>query len=215
MPGQVNMPVRCVIFDCDGTLVDSEPLVSEVMVEMAGEHGLALDLEASLRLFAGRKLDAGLAELESREDYRFPESFVPEFRARSAQRLADGVQAMPYVDDALEQLHLPRCVASSAPRAKTELNLSVTGLDRHFETVFSAYEINSWKPEPDLFLVAASHFGFAPQNCVVVEDSDYGIAAGLGAGMQVITYRRPDVHGEGLRNIDSYTEFLPLLASLD
>ncbi|MDH3712502.1 MAG: HAD family hydrolase [Gammaproteobacteria bacterium] len=209
------MPVRCVIFDCDGTLVDSEPLASEVMVEMVGEHGLALDLESSLRMFAGRKLDEGLAELESREGCRFPESFVPEFRARSAQRLADAVQAMPHVDETLERLDLPRCVASSAPRAKTELNLSVTGLDRHFETVFSAYEINSWKPEPDLFLVAASHLGFAPRDCVVVEDSDHGIAAGLAAGMQVITYRRSDVHGEGLSNIDSYWEFLPLLADLD
>ena len=85
------MTRRLIIFDCDGTLVDSEPLVSEVMVEMVGEHGLALDLQTSLRMFAGRKLDEGLAELENREDYRFPESFVPEFRARSAQRLADAV----------------------------------------------------------------------------------------------------------------------------
>jgi len=209
------MPARCVIFDCDGTLVDSEPLVSEVMVEMVREHGLTFDLETSLRMFAGRKLDEGLAELEGLADYRFPETFVPEFRARSAQRLSDAVQAMPHVDEALERLHLPRCVASSAPRAKTELNLSVTGLNRHFEAVFSAYEINSWKPAPDLFLVAASHLGFAPPDCVVVEDSDHGIEAGVAAGMQVITYRRPDAHGDGLHNIDSYQDFLPLLASLN
>lgn len=209
------MPARCVIFDCDGTLVDSEPLVNEVMVEMVREHGLTFDLETSLRMFAGRKLDEGLVELEGLADYRFPETFVSEFRARSAQRLSDSVQAMPHVDEALEQLHLPRCVASSAPRAKTELNLLVTGLNRHFEAVFSAYEINSWKPAPDLFLVAASHFGFAPPDCVVVEDSDHGIAAGLAAGMQVITYRRQDVRGEGLHNIDSYRDFLPLLATLN
>ncbi len=209
------MPLRCVIFDCDGTLVDSEPLVNEVLVEMAGEHGIELDLSDSLRMFAGRKLDEGLAELEDLADYRFPDAFVPEFRARSAQRLASDVQAMPHVDETLEQLHLPRCVASSAPRAKTELNLAVTGLDRHFDAVFSAYEINSWKPEPDLFLVAAAHHSAAPHECVVVEDSDHGIAAGLAAGMQVITYRRPDVSGDNLRNIDSYREFLTVLADLE
>ena len=209
------MPLQCVIFDCDGTLVDSEPLVNEVLVEMVGEHGIELDLPTSLSIFAGRKLDDGLAELVGLADYRFPDDFVPEFRARSAQRLASDVQAMPHVDEVLEQLHLPRCVASSAPRAKTELNLSVTGLDRHFDTVFSAYEINSWKPEPDLFLIAASHHGVAPEDCVVVEDSDHGITAGLAAGMQVITYRRPDVDGDNLLNIDSYKDFLTVLAALE
>lgn len=209
------MPLKCVIFDCDGTLVDSEPLVNAVLVEMVGEHGIELDLPTSLRMFAGRKLDDGLAELEKLAEYRFPDDFVPEFRARSAKRLASDVQAMPYVDEVLEQLHLPRCVASSAPRAKTELNLSVTGLDRHFDTVFSAYEINSWKPEPDLFLVAASHHGVGPQDCVVVEDSDHGITAGLAAGMQVIAYRRPDVDGENVHNMDSYQDFLTVLAALE
>lgn len=209
------MSVKCVIFDCDGTLVDSEPLVNEVLVEMVREHGLQFDLDTSLKMFAGRRLDAGLAELEGLADYRFPNDFVPEFRARSAERLARDVRAMPHVDEVLEQLQLPRCVASSAPRAKTELNLSVTGLDRHFEVLFSAYEINSWKPDPDLFLMAAAHCGFTPDECLVVEDSDHGIAAGRAAGMLVITYRRSDVSGEGLYNIDSYREFLPLLRELE
>ena len=86
----------------------------------------------------------------------------------------------------------PFCVASNAPQAKIAINLSVTGLDQFFsaDRTFSAYDINVWKPQPDLFLHVAKKLGVDPANCVVVEDSLAGIDAGLAAGMQVIGYAK-------------------------
>lgn len=86
----------------------------------------------------------------------------------------------------IESITTPFCVASSGPRSKIETSLRTTGLLPHFvDTIFSAYELNSWKPNPDLFLHAADHFDIAPENCVVVEDSYPGVQAGLAANMQV------------------------------
>jgi beta-phosphoglucomutase-like phosphatase (HAD superfamily) len=84
-------------------------------------------------------------------------------------------------------MQVPFCVASSGPRTKIEENLRTTNLYPHFvDKIFSAYEVNSWKPDPGLFLAAANHFGVAPKDCVVVEDSFVGVGAGIAANMTVL-----------------------------
>ena len=100
-----------------------------------------------------------------------------------------GQQLQP-VEGALrlvESMQVPFCVASSGPRTKIEENLRTTNLYPHFaDRIFSAYEVKSWKPDPGLFLAAASHFGVAPEDCVVIEDSFVGVSAGIAANMTVL-----------------------------
>ena len=181
------MTIGAVIFDCDGTLVDSEPLAALVFAEALGELGVELSAEAALAAFRGRRMAACLEHAEGLLGRPLPPAFEPALRARTAALFETRLQVIEGAAALLERLHLPFCVASNAPRAKTELSLRLTGL-RHFfgERVFSAYEVGSWKPDPGLFLHAAAALDCPPGRCLVVEDSEAGVTAGLAAGMRVV-----------------------------
>ena len=185
--------MKAIIFDCDGTLVDSETLSTEVLVEAVGEHGLQLTVPEALAAFRGGKMADCIAELEVRLGRPLPATFVPDFRARSARAFRSRLRA---IDGALElvrslsTLPLPFCVASSGPMEKMELSLSLTGLLPFFEgRIFSSYDVGVWKPDPGLFLHAADALGVAPGDCAVIEDSLPGMLAGLAAGMTVFAFQ--------------------------
>lgn len=176
-----------VIFDCDGVLVDSEPLGNAVFTECLTEFGIKLSVEESTRRFRGMKLATCLEILEGETSIRLPDTFESDLRARMSE--AFGVHLQP-VDGALrlvESLRVPFCVASSGPRNKIEENLRTTGLYPHFDgKVYSSYDIASWKPDPGLFLHAAKDFDVVPEDCIVIEDSAVGVRAGKRANMQVL-----------------------------
>jgi len=179
-----------IIFDCDGTLVDSEVLGNEVLVAVVGEHGLELSAEEALQVFRGGKMAECVAELERRLGLPLPDSFVPELRRRTAEVFKTSLQAVPGALDLVRAVTGAKCVASSGPRAKIELSLAVTGLLPHFgDHIFSSYEVGIWKPAPGLFLHAARAMGFVPEDCAVVEDSMPGFEAGLAAGMRVFAFQ--------------------------
>lgn len=183
------MTCKLVIFDCDGVLVDSEPLSAAVACEMLAERGLHLDLTEALERFNGRKVAQWLAELEPVLGQPVGEDFIPEFRRRSAAKFRAHLMPVAGIRELLEGLSIPYCLASSGPLSKIDLTLSLTGLREFFEgRIFSGYELGSWKPEPDLFLHAARTFATAPSDCAVIEDSRAGVQAGLAAGMQVYHY---------------------------
>ena len=178
--------MRAVIFDCDGTLVDSETLGNEVLAECVAEVGLVLTPEEALRRFRGRKMADCVAEIEALLGRALPPSFVPELRRRMAAAFRARLRPAPGALELVRALRLPIGVASSGPREKIELSLAVTGLLPYFEgRVFSSYEVGSWKPDPGLFLHAARALGAVPEDCAVVEDSVPGFVAGLAAGMTV------------------------------
>jgi len=158
--------IDAVIFDCDGTLVDSEPITVKVLVDHVREFGLELEYE----------------------------DFVEEYRRRQELELRKSVElipgAMELVAAVQKSTALKYCVASNAPRRKINLNLEVTGLDKFFAEpqIFSAYDIRIWKPDPALFLHAAERIEIAANRCLVLEDSLAGIQAGIAAGMQTIGY---------------------------
>jgi HAD superfamily hydrolase (TIGR01509 family) len=184
------VPVETVLFDCDGTLVDSETLTMEVLVEYAAEHGVTLDLAETLAAFAGGTMADVVRDLERRRGAALPEHFVPEFRRRQARAFRARLRPMDGARALLEAIRLPCCVVSSGPREKIELSLGLTGLRRFFDgRIFSSYEVGTWKPEPGIFLHAAERQGVAPGACAVVEDSLPGIRAGRAAGMRVFAYR--------------------------
>jgi len=185
--------MKAIIFDCDGTLVDSEVLANEVLVEAVAEHGLVLTLAEAISTFRGGKMADCIAHLEARLGTRLPDGFVPELRSRTADAFRTRLRA---IAGALELVQWLRerswrmCVASSGPAEKIKLSLSLTGLWPFFEgRVFSSYEVGAWKPDPGLFLYAAQAMGVAPDECAVVEASLPGIRAGLAAGMKVFAFQ--------------------------
>ncbi|MEC5385024.1 HAD-IA family hydrolase [Uliginosibacterium sp. H3] len=180
----------CVIFDLDGTLVDSEGLCNQAYLDLLPQlagHGITLD-ELVLR-FRGRKMALIVSELEQILGTTLHSDFVPEYRQHVAHLFSTCLQPMPGVPEMLAQLRSPFCIASSGPLAKIRDALTVTGLLHFFEgRIFSAYEVGSWKPDPGLFLHAAQAMGTEPGRCVVVEDSPVGVEAAQAAGMFALQY---------------------------
>lgn len=178
--------MRAVIFDCDGTLVDSESLGGRVMSECLLDLGVQLSAEEAVTRFRGAKLADCMVIIEQLFAVRLPENFVTDFRARLAHCFDNELQAMPGALEVLQALRLPCCVASSGPLAKMEQSLGLTGLRSFFGVhVYSSYEVGVWKPDPGLFLHAARQLGVSPEHCAVVEDSTLGVSAGQAAGMRV------------------------------
>jgi HAD superfamily hydrolase (TIGR01509 family) len=183
-------PIDAVIFDCDGTLVDSEPLLLEVMVAEAVKLGMSPAISHDVAAIEGQSMASSLRMLEARLGRPLPADFLATLRAEMAIVFRARLKEMPGAHAMLQCLSLPFCVASNGPRAKIELVLEVAGMLPLFAgRIFSADEVGSYKPEPDLFLHAAAQLGARPERCVVVEDSLAGIRAGLAAGMQVYAYR--------------------------
>jgi HAD superfamily hydrolase (TIGR01509 family) len=184
--------IEAVIFDCDGTLVDSEVLGHEILVEVLAEFGVVVPLtDALVARFRGRKLHDCLAEIQAELEHKLPEEdFIRRFRQRMAEVFPVRLRAIDGALDLVRSLRHPFCVASSGPREKIEMSLSLTGLLPFFKNqIFSSYEVGVWKPNPGLFLHAAKTLGVEPHRCAVVEDSIPGIQAGLAAGMTVFAFQ--------------------------
>jgi HAD superfamily hydrolase (TIGR01509 family) len=181
------MPIDAVIFDCDGTLVDSLPLVAQVLREHLVSLGLGASVDHAATLFGSGRLDDSVAALARLIGRDLPLDFVPALLRRRDDAVRRHLRAIAGALDLVSALPLPIAVASNAPLPQTRLSLEVTGLLPYFgANVFSAHDVGSWKPDPGLFLHAASALGVEPSRCVVVEDSALGVAAGLAAGMTVL-----------------------------
>jgi len=181
--------IGLIIFDCDGVLVDSEPLATRVLVRMANRLELNLTEEEALPLFRGGKMADCVAEIERRLGKSVPDSFVPDVRRRMAEAFRRELRLVDGIEDVLDSLTIPVCVASSGPTEKIRLSLEITGLLPRFgHAIFSAYEVGVWKPDPGLFLHAALRMGVSPDACAVVEDSVPGVRAGVAAGMLVFGF---------------------------
>lgn len=178
-----------VIFDCDGVLVDSEPLANRILVEMLNEAGFPLTLDQSHRELNGLSLASCWKLIEARFGRPLPPDFETRLQARTFAALAESVEAVPGVRTAIESLRLPVCVASSGEPEKMRITLGRTGLLPYFEgRMFSAREVARGKPHPDLFLLAAARMGVAPARAVVVEDAVPGVKGARAAGMRVLAY---------------------------
>ena len=178
--------IDAVLFDCDGVLVDSERVAAECIVEFAARYGARFGIEEALARFTGARMADNLRDIEERGKCRLPDDFEDELRAHMATEFESRIEPMEGAATLVDSLELPYCVVSNGPRSKMEVTLRVAGLLEHFAgRIVSAYEVGVWKPDPGLFLHAARMLGTPPERCAVVEDSDYGIAAGVAAGMQV------------------------------
>jgi HAD superfamily hydrolase (TIGR01509 family) len=187
----VTNAIQALIFDCDGTLVDSEVPSMDVIHEQACALGLRFTREQAHQQFRGVRMAEVIAWIAA-QLAQVPDGFADDFarkvRAAQARRFAERLDVIPGAFELLGALQIPFCVATNGPREKVELTLGLTGLRRFFpQHIFSAYEIGVYKPDPGLFLHAARVLGVAPEHCAVVEDSLPGIEAGLASGMRVFS----------------------------
>lgn len=203
-----------IIFDCDGTLVDSEFLCNLALQQQLAELGIDSDAEALMALYRGVKLNVTLTSLASEFDISFPETFIPDYRLKVKHLFELHLKANEGVKALLSSLTIPFCVASSAPREKIKQALAVTGLAEFFkDNIFSSYDIDTWKPEPGIFLHAAKKMNADPARCFVVEDSLVGLQAANGAKMKCIYYAPTldDKHPLASIQIKHMSELMALL----
>lgn len=186
--------VTNIIFDCDGVLVDTERTMISVLLEMASEFGAEMELDQAVKSFSGRQILESIQVLENKAQHPFPVDFEKNFRKRAYDRFRQGVQPIPGVQKLLSRLDRPYCVASSGPKEKILLNLELTGLLSYFPLnhIFSSYDINSWKPDPGIFLHAAEVMGFDPAKTAVIEDSAAGVEAAIRGGFAVYAIAHED-----------------------
>lgn len=182
-------PVGLVIFDCDGVLVDSEPIAVRVNVAIGAELGWPLTEAEVVEQFVGRS-NASIGELVAAR-LGTDAAALWALRFDEAHRREVDVALTPVdgIAEALDEIELPTCVASSGSHEKMRHTLGRTGLYPRFAgRIFSASEVARGKPAPDLFLHAAARMGVPPSACVVVEDSRYGVQAARAAGMRSFGY---------------------------
>lgn len=183
------MDWNLIIFDCDGVLVDSEPLQNRVFYRMLGELGWDAGYEQTVRTFIGRSMADCLAIAERRLGRALPADFEARLQEETFATFDRELGPVPGVEQALDRIKTPVCVASSGSLTKMRKTLTLTGLLPRFEgQMFSATQVERGKPHPDLFLYAAREMGVSAAGCALIEDSNAGVQAGRAAGMTIFGY---------------------------
>ncbi len=214
------MKFEAVLFDCDGVLVDSEPITSSVLREMLGELGWHLSSQECMEMFVGKALKEEVVMIAQRTGRDVDSRWLTEFQQRRNVALLAQLTAIPHIHDAVHSIHAHHnariACASGADRFKVEMQLRKVGLMDYFEgRIFSGYETPRSKPYPDVYLAAAAALAVSPTRCAVVEDTVTGVTAGVAAGAVVFAYA-PNGDGAALRDAGAVEIFssmadLPLL----
>lgn len=197
----------------DGTLVQSEECASQALLEAIPDLQGSLD-ELTQR-YRGWRLAEVFVDIESRQPGCIPEDCLQRYREREAILAHSMITPSVGVESLLSQLRHRKCIASNASIEKTRRSLQICGLSHHFDSdIFSAYQVQAWKPDPALFLHAAAACRAEPEQCLVVEDSEVGLRAAQAAGIPAVFY---DPHGSdismtGVTRITALTDLLDLLA---
>lgn len=188
-PPRKEPNAELVIFDCDGVLVDSEPPANRAMTQALAEVGLEWSYEEVCRRFIGLSMARVVELVEHELRHPLPERWLEDLQRRTFEAFRRELTPVRGVEEVLDALDRPYCVASSGEFEKMRLTLGKTGLLARFEgRMFSATQVARGKPAPDLFLWAAERMETRPARCVVVEDSLPGVLAAQAAGMRVIGY---------------------------
>lgn len=187
------MRFEAILFDCDGVLVDSEPIVNRVLRDMLAERGWELTAEECWSIFVGKAVKDERARIEQHTGQPLTEDWLASFRTRRNAALEAELTVIANAQAAVHEIHARHdariACASGADRHKVELQLRKVGLLDYFAgRIFSGHEMPRSKPHPDVYLAAAAALAAPPQRCAVVEDTLPGVAAGVAAGATVFAY---------------------------
>lgn len=205
-----SQAVQCVIFDCDGVLVDSEILANRTALEMLRPYGFVMSPEEYGRLYAGKVEEDILRIVREEHGIDLPDNFNVQLRQAIDHRLDNDLQPISGMKEVIAAVALPRAVVSNSRLARVTASLQMAGLSDLFgEHVFAVDLVENPKPAPDLYLHAAQRLGVEPAACLVVEDSSSGVTAAHRAGMPVIGFLAashiPPGHAETLMQAGAYT----------
>lgn len=182
---------KLIIFDCDGTLVDSESIANVVSAQMLTDFGYPITREEEAKKFIGLS-DKQVIETIIKEggpclSYAQLEEIQNEIM-KAYPRMLKPLMLPFLLSEKIKKHDI--CVASSSPRSRVLLSLEVTGQKRFFQEkhIFTQEKVTNTKPSPDLFLLASKTLGYETQNCLVIEDSVPGIQAAKAAKMDVIAF---------------------------
>lgn len=187
-----------VLFDCDGVLVDSEPITNGVLRDMLQESGWTLSGAECMRIFVGKAVKDEAALIQLHTGRPLTEEWLVRFRERRNIGLMRHLKAISGAVDAVATIHAHyqgrMACASGADRFKVELQLEKCGLMPFFKgRIFSGHELPRSKPFPDVYLAAAAALGVDPRRCAVIEDTVTGVTAGVAAGATVFGYSPPEM----------------------
>ena len=187
------MRFDAVLFDCDGVLVDSEPITNGVLRDMLGELGWRLTPDECMAHFVGKALKDEVALIAQHTGRAVGADWLGAFQQRRNTALLGQLTAIPNIHAAVRTIHARHdariACASGADRVKVELQLRKVGLMDYFDgRIFSGYETPRSKPFPDVYLAAAAALSVNPLRCAVVEDTVPGVTAGVAAGATVFAY---------------------------
>lgn len=201
-----------IIFDCDGVLVDSEILASEVNLTLAKEMGMDISLDDLSLRFSGLTGEAIFEQISEELAVPIPENIVERSDQMLDDALKQSLQAVTGVHDMLGAVDDPYCICSNSTGVRLEQNLKIVSLfDQFRPNIFSAVEVRQKlpKPSPDVFLHAAETLGFSPSDAIVIEDSSHGVEGAVAAGMRVIGFTGASHtyagHGEKLMDAGAET----------
>lgn len=198
------MEFEAVLFDCDGVLVDSEPITNGVLRDLLEESGWSMTTAECMRFFIGKAVRDERATIEARTGQPLTEEWMQRFYARRNLALEARLDVISGAHAAVEAAHRHTgqriACASGADRFKVEMQLAKVGLMDYFEgRIFSGHEMPRSKPAPDVYLAAAQHLQTPAQRCLVIEDSPIGVVAGAAAGATVWAYCPLPEQGAALR----------------
>lgn len=185
--------IKCVLFDCDGTLVDSERLCCVAIVETFAQVGVTLRLDAVMDNFVGGKIaDVLTSAQELAGSHVSLDLLEPIYREQTQRLFEEQLRPMEgavELLDFLDQSGIEYCVVTNSPTHKAKKMLVTVGLEQRFNNrVISAFDANSWKPEPDLLQYAVTMMGFLPDECLYIDDTAKGVKMGVAAGIQTIHF---------------------------
>ena len=208
-----------VIFDCDGVLVDSEPIAARLTAEAVSELGWSMSAELAKAEFLGDTFSNIIRRIEEKLGRAVPADWPARSQANLLAAFERELTPVPGVRTAIDELvaaGATLAVASQGTHEKMQLTLRVTGLLPFFEgRIFSATQVSRPKPAPDLFLLAADTLGFSPRETLVIEDSTRGVKAALAAGMRVLGYTasvgREAIIAAGAEPVDDLSQVPALL----
>ena len=179
------------VFDCDGVLVDSEIIASDVDAAHLTRLGYPITAEEVTIRFAGLTARELGAIVEVELGHPLPPTFFDEQNAEVNRRLATELEAVPGIHDILDSLDGPRCIGSNSSSDRLRLELEKTRLyDLFAPHIYSAVEVGDRqpKPAPNVYLHAIKEFGVSPRETIILEDSVFGVRAGKAAGARVVGF---------------------------